>query len=264
MSSLDICSKCRWDSCQLVLLVFESCLHHLTHCVICAHFELLIHVFRGCSLQLKLSRVKDIFQQWEKIKITSSLSIKYLSSFTIRDLSEFRTMVRLKWLTSYMSQPLSFGYINQTSVTSSDVHVFSQCLTVNMVCINVSLSFSLKAQASGRSLNHLLKKLISVICSSHYVVLCPPFFKNDFTWIFIYRIFICLFQILQERGSRMWRQYWRVKFFLVYSKMQWVVTLKRLGCKRKKIWFRQFSVDLGSTVFAYKLVSTGLMHCKIT
>lgn len=75
-------------------------------------------------MQLKLSRVKDIFQQWEKIKITSSLSIKYLSSFTIRDLSEFRTMVRLKWLTSYISQPLSFGYINQTSVTSSDVYVF--------------------------------------------------------------------------------------------------------------------------------------------
>lgn len=26
--------------------------------------------------------------------------------------------------------------------------------------------------------------------------------------------------------------------------------------QKKKIWFRQFSVDLGSTIFAYKLVST--------
>lgn len=34
--------------------------------------------------------------------------------------------------------------------------------------------------------------------------------------------------------------------------------------QKKKIWFRQFSVDLGSTIFAYKLVSTGWKHCKIT
>lgn len=114
ISSLDICFKCRLDSCQLVFLVFESCLHHLTHCVICAHFELLIHVSRACSLQLKLSRVEDVFLQSQKIKITSSFSIKYLSSFTIQNLSKFRTMVRLKWFTSYISQPLSFDCINQT------------------------------------------------------------------------------------------------------------------------------------------------------